>query len=200
MEKACARYKICIILAILCTFGGGCVVSLSQDVPAHLTVKKLKTLTDSIVSWSEVEPSSMSSTDWSNLVVVAKAIQASEPKSVEKALHLYQLGGEDESNFYASSRSDDSKLFLLVRVVFILPESVSERDFHFFAGWVGGFGLYNADGSMNQSWPVKWNNGRPKLIAPYGGIQGINARYDASAEYSFFREKYQMRDLSTFGK
>ena len=180
MKKAWINYKFHIVLAILCTFFEGCVASLSQDVPAPLTEKKLQTLTDSIVSWSEVEPPSMSSRDWSNLVVVAKVIQTSEPKSVERALHLYQLGGEDESNFYRSSRPDDSKLFLLMRVVFVLPESVPEHDFHFFAGWLGTSSLYNADGSMNQSWPIKWNNGRPKLIAAYAGIQGISMRdYDA---------------------
>jgi hypothetical protein len=201
MDTALIKCRIHIILAILCASFGGCVASVSQDGSTTLTEKKLQTLADSIVGWSQVGSSNISSTQWSNLVAVAKVIQTSDPKSVERALHLYQLGGEAETNFDDSLRlADDSKLFLLMRVVFVLPESVPEHDFHFFGGWIGSSGLYNSDGSMNQSWPIKWDNAHPKLMAVYGGIQGINARYDASAEYAFFRKKYFIRDLSSFGK
>jgi hypothetical protein len=132
---------------------------------------------------------------WLLLINAAKVVQESEPKSVEQTLEDYQshtaTNGLDQIK-------EDSKLFLLMRVVFDLPEDVSVDTNGFvpvFGGWVTMNEQFGTNGSVNVAWPIRWNNGHPILISGYYGIQGINSTYNARKEYMYFMSKYRMRHL-----
>jgi hypothetical protein len=129
---------------------------------------------------------------WQELIDAAKVIQMSSPESVKEAMREYQrnqTGSDQEIN-------DDGKLYLLLRVVFEIPEKVpvsGKREV--FGGWVTMRTELNDDGTENLAWPVSWQNGRPCLVSGYHGLQGFEARYQAAEEYDYFRNKYRMRNL-----
>lgn len=91
---------------------------------------------------------------------------------------------------------DDSKLFLLMRVVFDLPEQDSSGDNWMVGFWKGEKNEINIDGSVNRAWPIVWNNGSPRLITRLMAASGSG--YSAAGEFLFFKDKYRFRDLSSF--
>jgi hypothetical protein len=138
--------------------------------------------------------------NWIELGLVAKIIQNCPPRQVEKALHQYQLMGSQDGDFQSLNENqlrNDKKLYLLMRMVFWLPEAESGVQV-FCGGWVRPPGSYDLSAVHNVAWPVQWNNGHPALVSGYGGLQGINARYNAAEEYHYFLSKYRMRDISSF--
>ncbi len=165
---------------------------------AVLTEQELRRLLLPVKGWDQFDGQGYSSNDWENLVIAAKAIQDSSPNSVERAMWLYQLDGHPTNEFSAFFPPDfDTKLFLLMRVIFDLPDSIRGRII-MYGAWEIGPGIYNSDGSLNQSWPIKWDNSHPKIIYRFAGIEGINGRYNASREFAEFLTNYPMRDLSSF--
>ncbi len=138
---------------------------------------------------------------WDQLIAVAKVIQKNDPGAVEKALLQYQMTGCVHGDFQAVDvlqEKNDTKLFLLMRAVFKLPEAVPAKELREFGGWIPTKSVINEDGTANQDWPIKWDQGHPKLTSGFIGLQGINARYNAVEEYKYFLSKYSMRDLSSF--
>ena len=151
---------------------------------------------------AEIDPwpnwsTNYSRTNWIRLVAMAKVLQQSSPEMVEAALSNYQ---SQRSNLMDESViRDDGKLYLLMRVLFDLPESAPMGNgARYFAGWISQRTEVNSDGTVNLAWPITWNRGHPELISGCIGLQGINARYQAAAEYDYFYHKYKMRDLSTW--
>jgi hypothetical protein len=148
-----------------------------------------------------------SSVNWMRLILVAKVIQKEPPKAVEALFYHYQLIGstnQDFQNFNEEQLQNDTKLFLLMRVIFQLPEALhaDKKSLPIFGGWMGRWpvsnGEINSNGTFSIAWPMKWSNGHPKLIAGWLGLQGIKSRYNAVDEYKYFLQNYPMRDLSLF--
>ncbi len=138
--------------------------------------------------------------NWTEMGLVAKIVQNCPPKQVQKALHQYQLIGSQDGDFQSLNEGqlrNDKKLYLLMRMVFDLPEAESGVGVYF-GGWVRPPGSYDLSAVQNVAWPVQWNNGHPALVSGYRGLQGIDARYNAGEEYQYFLGKYRIRDLSTF--
>ena len=90
------------------------------------------------------------------------------------------------------AEQDETRLFLLQRVVFDLPESAPESERRPFKGWVN-WPAPGLDGTVSIAWPISWSGGRPALVDPYVGSEG--RPYDAAAEYRHFRENYSLRAL-----
>ena len=134
--------------------------------------------------WSD--PVHYSETNWNTLVSSAKILQQNDPKIVEQALENFQKTHQ--------SVSDDSKLFLILRVAFDLPESVSPGAILRFGGWLDASGSGNME--TNAAWPISWNTSSPKLVAGFTLFEG--SRYDARLEYQYFLKKYAMRNLPWF--
>jgi hypothetical protein len=128
---------------------------------------------------------------WDSLLTAAKLIQESDPKQIEESLRKYQL---------SCSHDDNGKLFILLRVVFALPEDRPLGDVER-NGWVLAFGGWmHTDDTYRSSaaWPISWNDGSPKLIASYAGLQG--PAYDAVAEFRYLWKKYPLRSLGVTRK
>lgn len=123
--------------------------------------------------------------DWSNLVQAAKVIQQSDPDSVENALKNWEAEKiKDLPIDYLTS----TKLLLTMRIVFDIPEH---------APFYGKMSYAtNQDGTLNLTWPVMWNAGKPKLIPGPGYYEGD--LYSAASEFHEFREEYKVRNLSEY--
>ncbi len=165
---------------------------------------RLEALLKPVEPWPGFE-TNYSSASWDRLIEAAKIIQRSDAQAVQNVLHEFQIAGSQDQilqHFTREQIADDGKLYLLMRVVFDLPEAVTMSPGQhvvisgaWMGRWVESGGQKNADGTVNLAWPLKWNHGQPQLTGGYVGLQGINARYDAAAEYDYFRDHYRLRKL-----
>jgi len=169
--------------------------------------KKLSELMAPIEEWHSVRDrpaKGLSYTNWDRLISVARWIQQVDPRSVERALFDYQMEGSESGEFQRATSNEfmnDRKLVLLMRVIFEVPESLPDDGWRVeFGGWVTMGTDRNTNGTVNRAWPIRWNDGTPRLVSGFRGIQGINSRYDAAGEFNYLRTHYKMRDLSVVGK
>jgi len=171
---------------------------------ATLDADSLGTLLNSAKPWPGMGTNYPRSS-WSQLVRVAEIIQHSPPAAVEKVLHEYQFKDGDEEvdpRRLMEQLDRDSKLFLLMRIIFNLPEAAPEKKENRFVsdGWMS---RWNKSGqgteprnTINLAWPITWQAGNPRLLTGSSGYQG--QRYDAAAEYAFYQQRFSFRDLSEF--
>jgi hypothetical protein len=131
----------------------------------------------------------LSPEEWGSYIEAARLVQQTPPDAVERAL----LGFLDESTG-AGSAENESPLFLLMRVVFDLPERRPAGDRRVFKGWIN-WPAPDAGGSVNLAWPVTWQAGRPSLAAPFAGADG--SRYGALEEYRHLLAHFPFRPHST---
>ena len=131
--------------------------------------------------------------EWETYVNAAKLVQSSDPETVEAALEEFIRDAiKEEFRGYTS----ESKPFLLMRVVFDLPEAAPESERRSFKGWIN-WPPADASGEVSLAWPLSWDSGKPRLIAPYAGSEGIP--YSAASEYRHLRERYPFRTLDDGG-
>lgn len=129
-------------------------------------------------------------TSWEALVSAAVVMQRGDPQLVESALCDYQRIHDN------GARNDDSKLLLLMRVAFDLPETRPLEHGVWFGGWRDLSGSDNM--KTNAAWPISWNSGKPILVVGFTLFEG--QRYDAGAEFRYFVRKYPARNLALFYK
>ena len=141
----------------------------------------------SLAPWSQRRD--FSKEEWDNYLKVAGAVQQSPPEVVESALDRFmQEALHEEFKGYES----ESKLFLLMRVVFDLPEVAPANQRRSFKGWVN-WPEADSEGYVNLAWPLSWEAAKPRLIAPYEGSEGIP--YAASQEYRYLLKHFPYRRL-----
>lgn len=145
--------------------------------------------------WPGGDSTNYSEANWKQLCFIAGVIQKADPRTVSSALREYQAaktGSSPEQEDY------DSKPFLLMRIVFDLPERASEDPHWSSIGhWTTMRTELNDDGTINRAWPIVWNNGNPRLVVGDVGTQSFY-RYSADAEFLFYKDKFRFRDLSSF--
>ena len=82
-----------------------------------------------------------SNSNWVQLVVVAKVIKKESPQTIEKLLRQYQMDGSTNQNFQTFNEEqieNDTKLYLLMRTVFDLPEKPpADKQITIFDNWTG---------------------------------------------------------------
>jgi hypothetical protein len=127
--------------------------------------------------------------DWEKYMKVARMIQASDPATVEAVLEQFMHEAITEE---FRGHEAESKLFLLMRVVFDLPETAPEHERRSFKGWVN-WPVADAGEEVNLAWPLSWRSGRPQLLSSYEGSEGLP--YAAALEYQHLRDHYPFRDL-----
>ena len=177
----------------------------STKVPA-LDRETLHALLDQITPWPWGEPT-YSQESWERLLSAARYIDKCRPSSVASALRQYEAecpfrsadAGADRSVSPADlaaldeTLENDTKILLLMRVLFELPErSTNLPKFH---PWALAGPDRNADGTVNSAWPIVWRGGAPRLIAGQTGIEGVVDLYRPAAEYEFFRARFHRRQL-----
>lgn len=125
---------------------------------------------------------------WKKLISAASVYQSAKPAYADAVLSDYfrnYTGRPDEL------AADESKAYLLLRMMFDLPPVAASRPP--LADWGGAGAHPNADGSANLGWPLTFAGGKPQLASGRGNAQGT---YPAREEYDYFRYHYKARDLS----
>jgi hypothetical protein len=127
--------------------------------------------------------------DWEQYIELARLVQSAGPDMVAAALDEFiQQTVQEEYQGYEG----ESKPFILMRVLFELPEAASVDDRRSFKGW-SNWPDADANNQVNLSWPVSWEGGRPKLLDYYKGSMGLP--YAAAAEYHYLSRNYPYRKL-----
>lgn len=165
--------------------------------PEPLSGKFLEEALLKVDPWSS--STNYSGANWKQLCFIAGVIQKSSPRTVSNALGEYQGRLVYQGTVRPSTvetLDDDSKLFLLMRIVFDLPEEDSSGDNWMVGFWRGERSEINANRTINRAWPIVWNNGSPRLISGLMAASGLG--YSAADEFLFFKDKFRFRDLSSF--
>ena len=155
--------------------------------PDSPTVQSLLSRFRMLAPWSNAQD--FFEEDWRRYTDTALLVQKSEPKDVERALARFL----DEPDGFTGIKNE-TRLFLLMRIVFDLPDCGPTSQRSVFKGWVN-WPAPDADGNVNLSWPVDWQDGRPVLLAHFEGADG--PRYGAVEEYRYLLTRFPFRDLRT---
>ena len=133
--------------------------------------------------------SAFSESDWRNYVQRARQLQTLDDQVVEAVLERFmQLATSDTLD----GSEPESIPFILMRIVFDLPESAPSAQRRSFKGWTN-WPEPNAVGIVSLAWPVSWELEPPRLVADYEGSEG--RPYAAASEYAFLRRSYPLRNL-----
>jgi len=162
-----------------------------DEVTNTLSQQRFLDLLATIRPWQSALKEDYKAQDWDRLVETARIMQKFTPSSVQNVLK------ESQTN---NIGFDDSKVYLLFRVMFALPEHAPARELFGFGWWVQmefpDETPNNKDGTVNLAWPISWNNGKPLLVSGFQGYQG--PPYDAVAEFDYLLKHYKYRDLSKY--
>ncbi len=189
------RSSILLVLIIsLLPFDASC----GEVAGRTMAKQELSDLLQGVRPWPEGS-TNYSVAAWNALISAARVLQVCDPNSVSNALQEYQAQF-DKAGFIGtgSNKLDfidaDSKLLLLMRVVFELPERGPAAESRVgFGGWISRSADGGANWRRNLAWPISWTQAGPRLVATFGGLEG--PRYDAAVEYSYFRTNYPTRGL-----
>ncbi len=159
--------------------------------PQNWTTDQLAQLISSLPGWSS--ESKYNSNDWKRMTEVAFIFQSAETQKVAEAFQLFTVRN---TNDFHGDYLESSKPFILLRVMFDLPEHAKVRPGG--PGWLTLRRDLNRDGSVNVGWPIIWSGqgGKPSLASEYLGYEG--SPYDPKADYIFLSGHFKKRDLSGF--
>ena len=118
--------------------------------------------------------------DWGNYKKVARVVQQTDPQVVEGALE----------SFMVTDDTEESSLFLLMRVMFELPEAAPVAERRQRKGWTN-WPAPDAQGNISLAWPLTWAHGEPGLVASYEGSEG--PPYPAVTDYRYLLANYPFR-------
>ncbi len=149
---------------------------------------ELRRLFDSLAPWRSRD-GDLDDREWANYVNVARSVQQTSPEVVKDALAQFM---RDANAARFEGYEISSKPFLLMRVVFDLPESAPESSRRSFKGWTN-WPAPDDSGNVSLSWPVSWSTGQPRLVADYTGSEG--KPYAAVEEYHYLLNHFVYRKL-----
>ncbi len=102
-------------------------------------------------------------------------------------------GVNDYTEYYAGYIPEMSKLYLVLRYVYDVPDEMVIEDAFTYGGWVRP--IEEISGSTyNMMWPLGFNEfSMPVVDHPFMGYMG--AEYDAPGELAYFMENFTRREL-----
>jgi hypothetical protein len=156
------------------------------------------------------ESGTYSQSGWDRLVALAQLVQRTDPNEVSAALDAFLQRHHQQREPW-----EETKPYLLLRVVFDLPEDAPAAKVRYFDGFlthrlnvVAGqrstnpllmfdqrFSIVAGQRRVNLAWPITWGGGRPRLLAV--AIASIRP-YKAVDEFKYFQSHFSMRNLSRY--
>jgi hypothetical protein len=129
---------------------------------------------------------------WSYLITLAHDFQRIHPILLEAAFRDYCIHYQTAFEEGVDSLAEWSKVLLLLRIMFVLPENETTND------WPPhGFGFAekgNYTGvPTTLATPIRWTDGKPSMYAALSTYSG--PPYDGGEEYRFLVEHFEYRDL-----
>jgi hypothetical protein len=131
--------------------------------------------------------------EWASYRRVANLVRHTGPDVVAEALDRFVRETREEE---FPGYEPESSLFLLMRVLFDLPEAVPEELRVSYKGWVN-WPAPDEHGLVSLAWPISWAGGSPELVARYEGSEGRS--YAAGREYRRFLDRFPYRELDDGG-
>jgi hypothetical protein len=134
----------------------------------------------------------ISDNGWREYISLARelcSLTGDDMVSIIDAYVLYTYNNPSRNPYVV----DNSRLALLFRVMFNIPEIYSSADEPISLS-VCAFGLdywSKIHGKPTLSWPVKWINGKPALVTNIVGH--LIWRYYARADYLYLSDRYPLR-------
>ena len=189
MHPSSVRVGAAVALAWL-LYASGCATSrpLSHDSSADSSMqatdeRELCTRLHELAPWGPTADYSESA--WQYTRNVAVVIQQAQPNTVILALEQF----ERETTDY----EEMSKVFILMRLLFDLPEDAPVSERFNFAAWDRGDADLVGPRTVNLAWPLSYHDGAPTLMQGRPNAQG--PPYAAASEYRYLIAKYPFRQL-----
>jgi hypothetical protein len=125
---------------------------------------------------------------WRAYEDAARLVQRVNPAEMDQAMaeFLNEAKGDAEA-------ANETRLFLLSRVVFDLPDRVLAARRRVFKGWIN-WPAPDCEGMVDLGWPIRFGPRGPSLVAANEGSDG--PRYGAVEEYRYLRENFGSRNLA----
>lgn len=144
----------------------------------------LSTQFDRLQAWEDL--STDSAIDWSNYEDVAAQAMQQPLDTLEAAIGRYLR----PDGSFEGSDPKESRVFLLLRFIFEMPNLVPVAERRSFKGWTN-WPSPDENGQANPAWPLRFTEGKPRLVSRYGGSMGLP--YDGEAELNWLKEKYPLK-------
>lgn len=136
--------------------------------------------------------------DWDLYIDTAMVLQWADPSLVRIALNEYVLHFSTSWDPEVSAVDEHSKAFLLLRVMFDLPQTPDESEPYGVGAWWVRMRPGAPDISGTESFPILWTQDGPMLTAGFAGYSG--ASYDAGREFAYFCNHFKYRTLRSKAK
>lgn len=188
------RYPIRIAHAVplvMCAVTFACSCDRGATAPASATpthtarTMAAETLEQALLRLSDWPPPG-GSIDWSSYLAAARLLAAADPLYAREKIEGFVDGAP--GGLERTMRG--TRVFLLFRVAFDLPTNAPHGERRIFLS-LTNWPHPDAQGTVDLSWPVAWNNGRPILLAPCTG--GSGAPYSAGDEFAYLFGTYSYR-------
>jgi hypothetical protein len=168
---------------------------LQPGVGTSITNKDMMAMIHALAAWPEsMGGRDLTDSEWREYIDVAALIQQQDSEVVAKVLHDYIVHFETSFDETVDYTLEWSKVMLLLRVMFALPEE-PRPDLPAPGSWAGQVVREGPPSSRSFSFPVHWNGKRPELVAFMAGYNG--PPYEAEREYRDFLKQFRFRDLGS---
>jgi hypothetical protein len=174
--------------ASACLLWNAALLTSEEAAAAPVTAPALVKMFVDLDPWSHTQDYSAAA--WKKAVRVALVVQKTNPQTVGQALDSF-IALARKQPFNGDSEFE-SRVFILMRVVFDLPENAPASQRFSFKGWINGGAMVNG-ATANLAWPIAWTGHAGLLLAHYEGSEG--KQYEAKAEYNYMRSHFPFRKL-----
>ena len=158
----------------------------------NISPRMLARLIATLDPWEAPE---FSRESWSRYYAIAELLQECGDELVIHAFREYSEDALRNAKTVGLTR-ELSKAYILMRVLFELPEETWSGDGGYRGGW---FGWSNEDPAEmlyanSPSWPIAWTEEGATLVSGCGGYSG--PPYSPDREYQAMRDRFAYRSLS----
>ncbi|PLX11551.1 MAG: hypothetical protein C0598_07910 [Marinilabiliales bacterium] len=102
-------------------------------------------------------------------------------------------GVADYSEYYAGYIPEMSKLYLILRYVYDVPNNLPMENAYSYGGWIHPNEVIS-NSAYDLMWPLGWNE-MNMIVVDHEFMGYIGAGYDAIGELSYFMENFDKREL-----
>ncbi len=158
-----------------------------QSTHASTNVEQFAIRLDSAPSWLSSTPDANGSTRMAGLDKLGRDFQKLPLEEARELVAIYHAKSFSET-YYEDSAHSESKIYVLLRFYFNVPEEELLENAEFFGSW---HGVPHKGNTVNLLWPLSTTNGTLQLTGTFGGYYG--PPYNALGEFDFFNARYGRR-------
>jgi hypothetical protein len=174
----------------------GCSPGVNRSSAGVREPSQLERMLHKIKPWDCQDGKNYTDGDWRYLLDMAHVVQQTEIQIVEQALTDSSSRMKGDFPDY----EEQTKTFLLMRVVFDLPTNAPSHDYYHRNIAFGNFmtlDTKNSDGTLNLSWPLSWKSGKPSFIPASRIVFAPSDQqgYEADKEYKYMLGRFKFRKM-----